>query len=177
MPEAFRKMKEMSRMAIRIENDGLDQLGKMLARLANEAQDVAAGALFDGAGVIADALNKGIDGIQTEQFTYAAGGRKRKPSPQEKDIVLNAAKGIAKFDKDGTEVETSVGYRNAGYATLAGKKVPVPKIVNAINSGTSFMTKQPFIRKAATSGKRAAIDAMEKKINEEFEKITGGEEE
>ena len=155
--------------------DGMEQISETLTNLAEKAPAVAAMALYDGAGVIADEIGKQAKSIKTEPFRGKVD--KRKPSPQEKDIVLNAAKGIAKFDKDGTEVETSVGYRNAGYATLAGKKVPVPKIVNAINSGTSFMTKQPFIRKAATSGKRAAIDAMEKKINEEFEKITGGEEE
>ena len=172
MPEAFRKMKEVSRMAIRIENDGLDQLGKMLARLANEAQDVAAGALFDGAGVIADALNKGIDGIQTEQFTYAAGGRKRKPSPQEK-AALKCKVGIARFRKNGSEVDTVVGISyDSGYTQIAGKSKPVAVIARSINSGTSFMEKQPVFRKAVAKSRKKAEQAMVDKANQLIEKLT-----
>jgi hypothetical protein len=68
-------------------------------------------------------------------------------------------------------VNTSVGFRNAGYARLKGKTVPIPKIVNAINSGTSFMPKQPFVRKAARSGANKAMNAMKATIEEAFEKM------
>ena len=85
--------------------------------------------------------------------------------------MLAAAAGIAKFNKNGTEVDTSVGFRNAGYAELNGKMVPIPKIVNAINSGTSFMNKQPFVRKSANTATPKALEAMRKRIEAEFEAI------
>ena len=72
---------------------------------------------------------------------------------------------------NGSEVETSVGFKNAGYAQLKGKMVPIPVIVNSINSGTSFMRKQPFVRKAASGASNQAIEAMQKRIEEEFEAI------
>jgi hypothetical protein len=62
-----------------------------------------------------------------------------------------------------------VGFRSAGYADLNGKTKPIPLIVNSINSGTSFMKKQPFIRKAANSGGKKAMAAMESVIEAEFE--------
>jgi len=83
--------------------------------------------------------------------------------------VMDAGAGIAKFNKNGTEVDTSVGYRASGYADLNGKTKPIPLIVNSINSGTSFMKKQPFIRKAANSGGKKAMAAMESVIEAEFE--------
>ena len=47
---------------------------------------------------------------------------------------------------------------------------PIGAIANAINSGTSFMQKQPFMRKAFTKSKSKAIEtieaALEKRINE-----------
>jgi len=95
----------------------------------------------------------------------------RLPSPEEKEIVLQASAGIARFDKNGLEVNTSVGFRNAGYAELKGKTKPIPQIVNAINSGTSFMKKQPFVRKAARSGGQKAIEVMRADIEEAFEAI------
>ena len=74
---------------------------------------------------------------------------------------MNAPWGIAKFKRKGVVIETSVGMENAGYADLAGKRVPIPQIANAINSGTSFREKQPFLRKAFSQSKKAAEAAIE----------------
>lgn len=159
-------------MPIHIQNDGLDQLGRMLANIANEAQNIASGALFDGAGVIADALHSGIDSIQTETFSYAAGGKKRKPSPQEK-AALQRKVGISRFRKNGSEVDTLIGIcYDSGYTQIAGKQKPVAVIARSINSGTSFMEKQPVFRKAVTKSRHKAEQAMVDKANELIEKLT-----
>ena len=74
--------------------------------------------------------------------------------------------------RDGVNANTSVGYANSGYTTVAGKLKPIPKIANAINSGTSFMKKQPFFRKAVTTGTKTASEAMTKKIEAEIDALT-----
>ena len=38
---------------------------------------------------------------------------------------------------------------------------PVPLIANSIEHGTSFMKKQPFMRKAISQNQRAALAAIE----------------
>ena len=96
----------------------------------------------------------------------------RYATPEEKAAVLSVGAGIAKFNKNGTEVDTSVGYRNSGYIAIQGKQKPIPLIVNAINSGTSFMHKQPFIRKAARSGGTKAMGVMKAFIEDAFGKMT-----
>lgn len=157
-------------MAYTMKVDGVEALSEMLGQMEEKAPAVASGALYEGAGIMADEIRKGADTIRTEPFHYAVFVT-RKPSPEEKAIVQAASAGIAKFNKNGAEVDTSVGFRNAGYAELKGKMVPIPKIVNAINSGTSFMKKQPFVRKAATDATPKAIAAMQKYIEAEFEAI------
>lgn len=151
--------------------DGMAEISEVLSRMEEQAPAVAAKALYDGAGIMAEEIRKGTATIKTAPFRYAGRGETRLPSPEEKEIVAAAAAGIAKFNKNGTEVDTSVGFRNSGYAELKGKMVPIPKIVNAINSGTSFMNKQPFVRKAANAASPKALDAMRKRIEEEFEAI------
>ena len=153
---------------------GMEEISETLSKLEQQAPAVAAKALYEGAGIMADAIRGGAASIKTAKFKWASRsrGETRLPSPEEKEIVQNAAAGIAKFDKNGTEVQTSVGFQNAGYAELEGKVVPVPVIVNAINSGTSFMQKQPFVRKAANSGSQKAMAAMKEVIEAEFEAIT-----
>ena len=159
-------------MPYELKVDGLTEISEALSRLEERAPAIASQALYKGAGIMREEIQKGINTIKTAPVKYAAHGETRMPSPEEKAIVEKAAVGIAKFDKSGTEVNTSVGFANAGYAELAGKTVPVPKIVNAINSGTSFMPKQPFVRKAARTGQNKSIEAMKTVIETEFEAIT-----
>ena len=83
------------------------------------------------------------------------------PSPEEKAILEKAKHGVARFRNDGTKIQTSIGFDNAGYAELNGKTKPIPLIANSINHGTSFMKKQPFLRKAFSQNQSAAVAAVE----------------
>ena len=160
-------------MPYRMSTDGLEEVSKMLESLGAAAEGAAALGLYDGAGIMADEMNNAAKTIRTEPFHYAAiPPTRRLPSPEEKAIVMEAAAGIARFNKNGSEVDTSVGFQNSGYAVLAGRTVPIPVIVNAINSGTSFMKKQPFIRQAVSKGTPKAKAAIGAKIEEIFNEIT-----
>ena len=187
--------------------EGMERITQLLEVAGDRAQGVAAMALYQGAGIIADAISREAGSIHTQPFRYAKNGEKRDPSPEEKAILTaNGAAGIAKFDKDGLSVNTSIGYNRSGHAMVnwnhmrsrtrtnykiknmqpiwSGKAYlergsnghaqynrgkggltnakPVAVIANAINSGTSFMNKQPFIRKAISKSKQPAMDAIEK---------------
>ena len=158
-------------MPYQMKVDGMAHISELLDQMDKAAPAAAAQALYDGAGLMAAEINQSAGQIKTAPFKYAKNGDSRLPSPEEKEVVMQAAAGIAKFDKNGVEVQTSVGFRNSGYATLNGKLKPVPQIVNAINSGTSFMEKQPFIRKAITKSKGAAQSAMEATIEQLVDQI------
>lgn len=159
-------------MAISFQVTGLDELLAQFDQVGRKAGEIAAQGLFDGAGIAADNLSAAIDGIQTEPFHYAKDGEKRLPSPEEKAAVQRARHGVARFRNNGTSVQTSIGLQNSGYTKLAGKdSVPIPKIANAINSGTSFMQKQPFLRKAERASRASAQAAIEKKIKEKADEL------
>ena len=51
---------------------------------------------------------------------------------------------------------------------------PIGVIANAVNSGTSFMQKQPFVRKAVAASRRAATEAIIESIEKDFEKMQSG---
>lgn len=158
-------------MAFKFEVTGLDELLQTMSKLPDNGADVAALALYEGAAVMADAVSQAVQGIATAPFRYAKGGRQRLPSPEEKAILASAKKGVAKFKKTKVRVDTSVGMQNAGYGSLNGKTKPIPQIANAINSGTSFMKKQPFFRKAmAKSG--AAAAAVESGIKSRLDMLS-----
>ena len=155
-------------MAMTMKVDGIEELSRKLTDLGDRAEEVAAKALYAGAGVMANAYRNAAASVRAQPFRYAV-FKKRDPSFEEK-AAIQGQTGIAKFDKSGSEVQTSVGLKGSGYVTIAGKQKAVRKIANAINSGTSFMDKQPFMRKATSTAKAAAQAAIEKKITEEIEK-------
>ena len=53
----------------------------------------------------------------------------------------------------------------------AQNQKPVGVIANAINSGTSFMEKQPFMRKAFNKSKNAAVEKIEQEIEKRIEEM------
>lgn len=160
-------------MPYKIKIEGIKEVSKMLGSLEESAAAIASKALYEGAGIVAEELNKGAAGIKTAPFKYASTsrGETRLPSPEEKEIIERAGAGIAKFKGGGTEINTSIGYSASGYANLAGRTVPIPLIVNSINSGTSFMKKQAFVRKAANSGGKQAVAKMKEVIQDEVDAI------
>ena len=87
-------------MGFSIHIEGLDELTRKMDKLGEKAQKVASEALYEGAGVMADQVSQAVHGIATEPFKYAAGGRKRKPSPEEKAILEGAKKGVARFPEN-----------------------------------------------------------------------------
>ena len=201
-------------MPYRLDISGFDDLYKKIVNLKEKAPLAAALALYEGAGVMADEVSKGVRGISTAPFKYAKNGEKRKPSPEEKAAIVGAPHGVAKFRKKLHAIDTSIGFNQSGYADVNWKHMsssartnykavslkghdsnassflreinrhtggnlgkgaqnqkPVGVIANAINSGTSFMDKQPFITKAFRRSKAKAIQAIDSKINEELDRI------
>jgi hypothetical protein len=146
--------------------EGMDHITEMLETAGDKATGIAALALYEGAGVVADAISAGARGISTKPFRYAKGWQ-RDPSPEEKEAIVSAgAAGIAKFRKTGSGVDTSVGYNRSGYATIAGRTKPIALIVNSINHGTSFMKRQPFIRRAVVQSQGKATSEITEKVEE-----------
>ena len=193
-------------MAYQMYIEGMAEISEMLDRMEERAPAIAAQALYEGAAVMSQAIRKEMDSIKTEPFKYAKNGEQRLPSPEEKAILEHAGVGVAKFDKNGVEIDTSVGFNQDGYANVSwnhmsskartnyksvgGKNVgsgkakalgigkgqqnrkPIGAIANAINSGTSFMKKQPFVRKGMKNGSQPALQAMKDRIEQSFEAIT-----
>ena len=195
-------------MVFMIDVSGMKELQEKIKKLQEKSQYAASEALYEGAGVVANAVSQAVQGIATESFHYAKNGERRKPSPEEKAVLEEAPHGVAKFRKKLQRIDTSVGYNGNGYAEVNWNHMsskartnykaqsfkdhdymttstlkyagtykrhvqnakPIGAIANAINSGTSFMQKQPFMRKAFTKSKSKAIEtieaALEKRINE-----------
>ena len=194
--------------------EGMQELFEAMKKAGEKSLGIAAQALYEGAGVVADSVSKEVRGISTEPFKYAKGGRKRKASPEEKAAIAGSAHGVAKFRKKLDRVDTTVGFNQSGYANVnfshmnsnartnykavsfknhsstasstlkyiksqtgqdmgkgAANQKPVAVIANSINSGTSFMEKQPFMRKAFQKSKSKATAIIEAGIKARIDEL------
>ena len=152
--------------------EGMEEISRMLTEVGERAGEVASKALYAGAGVMADAYAAAASGITAEKFHYAFSGSKRGTSFEEKAALVGKA-GIAKFQKNGAEVLTSVGTTGKlGYVEIHGKKIAVRLLANAINKGTEFRIPSRVWRGAVEKAKGAASDAIVAKAQELFDQIT-----
>ena len=159
-------------MAITMQVSGLEEISRMLEKLGDAAPEVAAKALYDGAGVMADAYTDAALSIKAEKFHYAHHGRKRLASFEEKAALVGKT-GVAKFSKNGSEVGTSVGLSGKlGYVEIAGRRIAVRLIANAVNKGTEFRTRDTAFRRAASKAKDAASAAIVSKAEKLFDEMT-----
>ena len=69
-------------MAYKCVTEGMSELVSAMDQLGAAGRGAAAGGLYEAAGVYADAVSGAVNGIAVEPFKYAAGGRKRRPSPE-----------------------------------------------------------------------------------------------
>ena len=149
--------------------NGTEELAEMLGRLGREAPQIASQALFEGARIVADEYSAAVESIITaprgrgEDREHA-----RFPTPEEKAALKNS--GIARFNKNGSEVNTIVGEAE-GYTTVRGNRKAIKLLARSINSGTHFMHRQPVFRRAASQSRGKAQDAMVAKADELINQI------
>lgn len=158
-------------MAVKAVSFGIDELAANFEKAERAAQGIAKASLYEGAKVMADAMRGGLDSIATEEWHFARGGEKRLPSPEEKAAVQSAEFGVARHQGSGAEFNTVVGITGTGYVELNGKDVPAAMLLRSIQSGTSFMTAQPVVRRAINRAKGAAAQAIASEAEARIQKI------
>lgn len=137
---------------------GIDKYITDLTSLSTSSEEMIQRAVYPAAGIVADAVKAGIDSIPDSLL---------KPGQRE---GLRAGLGIAPFRDEGGYIHVKVGMD--GYNSRTSKKYPKGQpnamIARAINSGTSFSGKYPFIDRAVSSTRAKA----EQRMAEEFDKLT-----
>lgn len=167
----------------KIEAKGINDYMNLLKSISNNTDETLNKALYKGAGVMADELKNQIEILPTVKDEYnlkvyannksgKRGDANYKLSDTQKKGLLDGL-GIAPFDaKDGV-IDTHIGFD--GYNNIKTKKYPKgqPNIMIAriVESGSSYFTKKPFIRKAIRAGKEKTEEAMAKVIDDEINKL------
>lgn len=155
----------------KFEFEGIDDYIAQLSKLYDNTEEIMGKAIYDGAGVVMKYVIQGIDSITVDNSFGTSEKPCNGPSSYEKEGLYRSV-GIAKARHDGSFYNVKIGFD--GYDELKTKKWPNGRphsmIARSIQSGTSWMRKQPFMRTAERAAKMPCEAAMQLAIDREIAK-------
>ena len=156
----------------RFKFEGVDDLVARYEKLNQKSLEVVGKAIYNGAGVVMDIVEEAVEAINIDDNFATSENPKSGPSTIQK-IGLIRSLGISKMREDGSFLNVKIGFD--GYNNLKTKKWPQGQpnsmVARSIESGTSFMIKQPFMRPAEQSAKGPCEAIMARTVDKEIEKI------
>lgn len=153
---------------------GLEEYANRLANLQNEQGDMIERAVYAGAGVVADAIKKGLKGIPTTEERGTPDHPIHGVTKRQKSDLINGF-GLASIENRDGYIQTKAGFD--GYGNTPSRKYPkgLPNalLMRSVESGTSFRSKTPVIRRAVNGSRKASIQAMGESIDKSCKEIIG----
>lgn len=156
---------------------GLSEYVKQINSLSQNSLHICEAAVAKGAGIIADTLKGEIEDLPTTatEFDALVAFRKKEKTaltPLQKEGLIESM-GLAKMQNNNGFVNTKLGFD--GYNKLTTKKFPKGQpnamIARSLESGSSVLDKNPFVRRAVNSSKKKAEKAIETELDKQIKKL------
>lgn len=159
-------------------NKDLEAFAKELGYLAKN-QALFGKAVYAMADIVADAVRENIDGLRAVPDEV---GLKRWKAGKKKILLESEKKGL----QEGfgiSPMQRTDGYYNVklgfdGYDSMETNEYPnghpIVMIARSLESGTSFMEKQPFVRDAVNRSRKPAIKKCGEIVDQEIKKQMDG---
>ena len=155
--------------------EGIDKYISQLEKLEKNTEEIIGAAIYEGAAVVMKEVVGAIEGLSTDNRFGTAENPTSGPNSYQKE-GLRQSVGIAPMRNDGGFRNVKIGFD--GYNGLHTKTWPSGQpnamVARAVESGTSFMRKQPFMRKAEQTAKSKCERAMEQAIDKAIAKTMEG---
>lgn len=152
--------------------EGVDTLIAQYKKLESNTEQIIGKAIYNGAGVVMKAVKGAVDGISTDNRFGTPENMTTGPSSIQKMGLVHSL-GIAKMRNDNGFYNVKIGFD--GYNNVKTKTWPQGQpnmmVARAVESGTSWMQKQPFMRKAEQNSRKACEEAMSATVDAEINKI------
>ena len=154
--------------------EGVDDLIAQYEKLADKTDEVIGSAIYNGAAVVMRMVESAVSNITTDNRFGTSEQPTSGPSTIQK-IGLQNSLGIAKMRNDGGFRNVKIGFD--GYNGVKTKTWPQGQpnamVARSVESGTSWMQKQPFMRKAEQSSRGKCEQAMSETVDKEIQRIIG----
>lgn len=139
--------------------------------------EVIGSAIYDGAKIVADAVQGGISSIPA--VAPNAWATPSNPNPgitAKQKAALHNSFGIAKMQDSDGYLNVKLGFD--GYNDVITKRWPSGQpnqmIARSVERGTSLLQATPFMKSSVSKARSACIKAMKEKAEDEIQKIMKG---
>lgn len=140
--------------------DGLDKYRDQIEQILQDVPRLTSFALYDGAAVLAEAVQTEIRGL-TELTPEARQG-------------LSTGLGVARFWRENGQTVTKIGFE--GYNSKRTKRWPNGQpnamIARSLIRGTSWQRANRFTNRAARKAREKCVEAMSERFDRELQKLT-----
>lgn len=154
--------------------EGVDELIAQYKKLEQNTEPMIGHAIYNGAGVVMKACVAAVEGLSTDNRFGTQENPVAGPSSIQK-AGLRHAIGITKMRNDGGFYNVKIGFD--GYNNVKTKRWPQGQpnmmVARSVESGTSWMTKQPFMRKAEQSSRSQCEKVMSETVDKEIKRLIG----
>lgn len=148
----------------------LDKYVSQLEHLSSFTELLIGEAVYDGAEIVADATKTALNGLPVDNRRKVP---MRKSINQKQKNALIESFGIAKLQRDKNFYNVKTGFD--GYNTIVTDRWPLGQpnvmIARSLESGTSFMPKNPIISKATRNAKKRCEEAMQNSLTKNINKL------
>ena len=162
-------------------NAGAEWIEK-IRQLGRQTDAVCARAVQKGAGIVADQIRTNLEALAEDahyspthpEYYFLSENEKFTGIPTEQKKDLLDALGITPVGVDELgNYNAKIGFDGYGSQPTAKypQGIPNPMVARAVESGTSFRPKQPFVRPAVRSTKQKVVEAMQEVIDAAIETI------
>ena len=155
---------------------GAEEYALKLSKLAANSKEVAEKAIQEAAGIVTDQVRANIQALpavkEIENIKAYKEERKSHLSIRQKEGLLESL-GITPVAMDNGFYNAKIGFD--GYNSIRTKKYPKGQpnqlIARVVESGSTYMDKTPFMRKALTATRGKAMQRMQEIIDDQFKKL------
>ena len=152
--------------------EGVDELIAQYEKLEGKSQEIMGAAVFNGADVVMGHIRGSVEGISTDNHYGTPENPCSGPTTYAKEGLVRSL-GITPARYDGSFYNVKIGFD--GYNGLKTKKWPQGQpnsmIARAVESGTSWMQKQPFMRQAENAARGPCEQIMRETVDRAIQKI------
>lgn len=161
----------------RIEFPELDEYIRKLNAISNNSFSIIEKAVAKSAKPVADAVKASLQAVESVPVEQVYKDRKKKQqtkiSHEQKEGLIESF-GLAPIRDDKGFINTKAGFD--GYNNVKTlywpNGQPNAMIARTLESGSTYMQKQPFLRKSINASKDEAVKIMREFYESEIEKIT-----
>lgn len=159
----------------RITFGGLEEYILVLDKLGKETEKIAKHALYEGVKIVADEVKAGLESLPTQDKRGARHEKLKGIKTDQKKGLIDGF-GISTMRNDDGLINVRVGFE--GFNSVKTKSYPNGQpnsmIARAVESGTSFMVKTPFLKNAFHRAKSPAEAKMKEVFENEIDEIMKG---